>query len=119
MTNIVEALVAAEHSIVASCEAFSLARVTFYRALQPVREAATRRAHQSCLTQTERKQVVAELASECFRDVTIPEVHATLLDKNRCPCSKSTMFRLLHRTDMLKDRRRVKSRAPIIRVQNH
>jgi putative transposase len=109
--NIVEGLVAADHSIIASCAALSLPRATYYRALEPATAIAPRRAHPACLTQAERELVVTELTSERFSDVTIPEVHATLLDENRYLCSKSTMYRLLHATEMLKDRRRQVSRT--------
>jgi putative transposase len=109
--EIVENLIQKRHSLLASCAALSLPRASYYRALQPVVEAAPRQSHPSSLTMLEREQVVAELTSDRFCDVAIPEVHATLLDEERYLCSKSTMYRLLHANDMLKERRSLVSRT--------
>ena len=67
--------------------------------------------HPSSLTLEERTAVVAELTSDRFSDVAIPEVHATLLDEGRYLCSKSTMYRLLNAAQLLTERRRLVARA--------
>jgi len=59
----------------------------------------------------ERAEVVAQLTSDRFSDVAIPEVHATLLDEGRYLCSKSTMYRLLNAAQMLTERRRLVPRT--------
>jgi transposase InsO family protein len=63
------------------------------------------------LTVAEEQQVIAELNSDRFSDVAIPQVYATLLDEGQYFCSKSTMYRLLHANEMLKERRRLTPRT--------
>jgi len=108
----VESLVDKGHSRVSACDALSLSRATYYREIDPKPPADTGRdPHPSSLTTAERESVVAELTSDRFSDVAIPEVHATLLDEGRYLCSKSTMYRLLNAMQMLTERRRMVSRA--------
>ena len=109
--QIVSNLAEKDHSLLESCAAVSLPRATYYRALRPAAAPAERKAHPSTLTVVERDAVVSELTSNRFSDVTIPEVHATLLDEGTYMCSVSTMYRILHTNDMLKERRPQVSRA--------
>ncbi len=109
--RIVEDLVKKEHSVAESCAVLSMPRSSYYRALLPEVEAEPRMPHPSSLTAVERAEVIAELTSERFLDVPIPEVHATLMDEQRFLCSKSTMYRLLHSHSMAKDRRQQVSRT--------
>lgn len=107
--NAAQALAYSGHTLVAACAALSLPRATYYRSLSPTKAPSVRRPHPSCLTSVEREAVVAELTSERFSDVAIPEVHATLLDEGRYLCSQSTMYRLLNAAQMLTERRRQRS----------
>ena len=99
------------HSLSSACEALSLPRATYYRNLVPRPVAAARGVHPSSLTLVERDEVVSVLASNRFADVAIPEVHATLLDEGSYLCSLSTMYRVLHARNMLKERRAQVSRT--------
>lgn len=108
----VASLASKGHSVLSACNALSLPRATYYRNIAPSSPTPpVRGAHPSSLTLVEREQVVAELTSDRFSDVAIPEVHATLLDEGRYLCSKSTMYRLLNAAQMLTERRRQVSRA--------
>lgn len=107
----VKSLVGKGHSQLSACEALALPRATYYRCLAPKKAPTERKVHPSSLSAEERKDVVAELVSERFSDVAIPEVHATLLDEGRYLCSKSTMYRLLNAAEMLMERRRLVPRA--------
>ncbi len=111
--NALQSLLDRGHSRLSACNALGLSRATYYRDIDatPALAATPRKPHPSSLTLVERNQVVAELTSDRFCDVTIPEVQATLLDEGRYLCSKSTMYRLLHGIDMLKERRPVVSRS--------
>ena len=107
-----ERLASQGHSIVSACAALSLPRASYYRGADERPPAAVPRGvHPSSLTLVERAEVVAELTSDRFSDVAIPEVHATLLDEGRYLCSKSTMYRLLNAAQMLTERRRMVPRA--------
>jgi putative transposase len=100
-------------STVTACDALGVPRATYYRdmavAVSPVAE--TRVSHPSSVTDAEKSLILAELTSERFCDVAVPEIHAALLDEGRYLCSISTMYRLLHRVDMLNERRSLVSRA--------
>lgn len=100
------------HSLASACAALSVPRASYYRSAQePSPAVAPRGVHPSSLTLEERADVVAELTSDRFSDVAIPEVHATLLDEGRYLCSKSTMYRLLNAAQLLTERRRLVARA--------
>ena len=108
----VEHLTSLGHSSVSACAALSVPRSSYYRGTrQSSPEAAPRGLHPSSLTLVERADVIAELTSDRFSDVAIPEVHATLLDEGRYMCSKSTMYRLLNAAQLLTERRRQVSRT--------
>lgn len=108
----VESLATKGHSIFSACDALSLSRATYYRDIDHTpRPVKTRGVHPSSLTVAEEKQVIAELTSDRFSDIAIPQVHATLLDEGQYFCSKSTMYRLLHASNMLRERRRLTPRT--------
>jgi len=107
-----ERLASQGHSLASACAALSVPRASYYRSTEdPSPTVAPRGMHPSSLTLAERAEVVAELTSDRFSDVAIPEVHATLLDEGRYLCSKSTMYRLLNAAQMLTERRRLVARA--------
>jgi putative transposase len=101
------------HPRTAACAAMGVARATRYRrtAASGPSQGATRRPHPASLTPVERAGVLAELTSERFCDVAIPEVHATLLDEGKYLCSTSTMYRILNAAQLLRERRRQVSRV--------
>ncbi len=111
--NAVEALAGKGHSVLSACKSLSLSRASYYRDSDttPLLEAAPRGVHPSSLTLVEQQQVMAELNSDRFSDIAIPQVHATLLDEGQYFCSKSTMYRLLDANEMLKERRRMTPRT--------
>lgn len=109
----VESLASKGHSVLSACDYLSLSRATYYRDIDPTPspQVAPRGVHPSSLTVAEEQQVIAELNSDRFSDVAIPQVYATLLDEGQYFCSKSTMYRLLHANEMLKERRRLTPRT--------
>jgi putative transposase len=99
-------------STVTACDALGVPRATYYRDMLPASPvAATCARHPSSVTDTERSLILAELTSDRFCDIAVPEVYAALLDEGRYLCSMSTMYRLLHAANMLRERRRTVSRA--------
>jgi putative transposase len=109
----VERLETLGHPRTVACAAMGVARVTRYRrtAVDRPTQEAKRRPHPASLTAVERADVLAELTSERFCDVAIPEVHAMLLDEGRYLCSTSTMYRILNAAQLLRERRRQVSRV--------
>jgi putative transposase len=109
----VESLAGKGHSVLSACDYLSLSRATYYRDINPTpsSQESPRGVHPSSLTFAEEQQVIAELNSDRFSDVAIPQVYATLLDEGQYFCSQSTMYRLLHANEMLKERRRLTPRT--------
>jgi putative transposase len=89
-----------------ACEAFGFPRSSLYRNRQP--KAVVKRARPTparALSGDERATVRAVLNSERFADETPYEVYATLLDEGVYYCSIRTMYRILHGSAEVQERR--------------
>lgn len=90
----------------ASCDVLGVTRSTWYRQMAPpvygpkLRPASARR-----LLDGERDAVLAVLHEERFADRAPAEIYATLLDEKRYLCSVSTMYRILHDHQEVRERR--------------
>ena len=69
------------------------------------------------ITACERQAVLAELHSERFQDKAPAQVWATLLDEGRYLCSISSMYRLLHECDEVRERRKQRARTAYARPE--
>ena len=99
-------------STVTACDALGVPRATYYRDIAPTAVVEEKRvAHPSSVTDVEKSLILSELTSDRFCDVAVPEIYAALLDEGRYLCSMSTMYRLLHSANMLRERRRIVSRT--------
>jgi len=90
------------------CELLDVVRSSFYRARNPQLPKASRPRPLStrALTAVERARVRDTLNSERFADKSPYQVYATLLDDDRDYfCSISTMYRILHQNDQVRERR--------------
>jgi putative transposase len=89
-----------------ACQALALARATFYRFLRP-KPVALSKPHVSprALSEAEEYTVLETLHSERFMDQAPREVYATLLDEGTFLCSVSTMYRILHAHQEVRERR--------------
>jgi len=97
---------------VEACQSLGVPRSTYYRRQQPAApKLATRPLHPSSVTDGEKLSIISELTNERFSDLAVPQIHAMLLDEGRFLCSVSTMYRVLHATNMMVERRRQVSRA--------
>jgi putative transposase len=90
------------------CQVLDVPRSSFYRARHPQPPKASRPRPLSgrALTATEQATVRDTLNSERFADKSPYQVYATLLDDDRdYLCSISTMYRILHHNDEIRERR--------------
>jgi putative transposase len=89
------------------CRALGLARATIYRKRRPPTPTARRKrpTPARALDASERQAVLEELHSERFCDRSPIEVHAMLLEEGRYLCSPRTMYRILARSDEVRERR--------------
>jgi putative transposase len=81
-----------------ACRALGAAPATVYRRRRPPappRPPAPRPTPERALSEPERAQVLATLASDRFVDVSPEEIWATLLDEGQYLCSARTMYRIL------------------------
>jgi len=98
----------------AACGVMGFPRSTYYRKVRGnrgpvgVKKEADRpcRRPRTALTPEEEQRVLAELHSVRFVDKSPAEVYATLLDEGTYLCSERTMYRLLHKHNEVKERRR-------------
>lgn len=97
-------------SVRAACKAVGRPQANHYRRHRkspkldkPVRE---RKAQPRALTQAERDTVRAMLNSPTFADMAPASVYHELLDEGVHLCSPSTMYRILHAYNEVKERRR-------------
>jgi putative transposase len=90
-----------------ACEALGLGRASFYRRLAPTPAPRDRMPVVSprALLSEERAAVLDHLNSKDFQDKAPAEVYATLLDNGSYLCSVSTMYRILRKQDMVRERR--------------
>lgn len=91
------------------CEAFNLARPSFYRHLHPPPRIQLKGEKLSArrLSLKERDRVLEVLHSERFMDLSPAEVFATLLDEGHYLCSVRSMYRILSSQGENKERRDV------------
>lgn len=95
-----------------ACDCLGVPRSTHYRKQRPrVANADLPKPHPSSVTEAEKVSIVSELTSDRFCDLAVPQIYTALLDEGRFLCSVSTMYRLLHATNMLVERRRQVSRS--------
>jgi putative transposase len=89
------------------CAALGEPRSSFYRSkrTKPPEPIAPTRPSPRRLTQEEELRVLEILNSQRFRDSAPGEVYATILDEGKHICSERTMYRILARHGMTKQRR--------------
>lgn len=91
-----------------TCDAFGIARASFYRWLdQQLGEAKAARGRRSPrrLTERERSEVLAVLHALSYADLSPGQVVARLLDEERYLCSERTMYRILSACGEVRERR--------------
>jgi len=96
-----------------ACEVLAYPRSSYYRQLRPPTAPAERQSQSSpvsprALTAAEREQIKQLLNSERFADCSPRQVYATLLDEEVYLCSISSMYRILHDNDEVRERRNQK-----------
>ena len=92
--------------IVAACDGLGVSRASWYRWAAPSIYGPTQRpASARRLPDVERDAVLAVLHEERFADRAPAEIVATLLDEGRYLCSVSTMYRILHEHEEVRERR--------------
>ena len=89
------------------CRALGLPRATVYRRRRPPmpRSKRGRPSPARALVPDERRAVLDALHSERFCDQSPVEVHAMLLEEGRYLCSPRTMYRILAKSDEVRERR--------------
>jgi len=92
-----------------ACRAVGRPRATHYRRRRPSapRPARAPRPQPRALDPAERSQVIEVLHSDPFIDAAPPTVFASLLDQGVYLASISTMYRILHSVDEVRERRRL------------
>jgi len=90
-----------------TCAALALAPATFYRYRHGPTPGLTlaRRPPARSLALTERQTVLDLLTSARFCDDAPRQIWATLLDEGQYHCSVSTMYRILHAEQAVRERR--------------
>jgi putative transposase len=96
----------AEIGISAACDALGVPRASFYRWRAPVHGPHPKKASPRALAASERAAVLGVLHEDRFVDQAPAEVYATLLDEGRYIASISTMYRILHDHDEVRERRK-------------
>jgi len=93
--------------VVEACRALGLSRATYYRKLAEEPLSGRKRERRSArrLSVREEQQILTYLTSERFMDLSVPEVHATLLDEGVYICSVRTMYRVLAKHRAVRERR--------------
>lgn len=88
-----------------ACEALGVPRASYYRWLAPMHGPHPRRASARALGPEERAAVLDVLHQPRFVDQAPREVVASLADEGTHLCSVSTMYRILHANDEVRERR--------------
>jgi putative transposase len=99
---------AEEVGVSRACDALDVPSSTLYRARQPKLEPNPRPTPSHALSADERAEVREVLDSERFMDQAPRQVYAALLDEGRYLCSVSTMYRVLHEYDEVRERRNIR-----------
>ena len=93
-------------AVAPTCDAFSLARATYYRRRAPQLGPRRRKASPPrTLSEGECQVVLALLHADRFVDLAPAQVYATLLDENVYHCSERTMYRILSANREVRERR--------------
>ena len=103
----------------AACRAVGRPRATHYRRRRPpaLRAAREPRPQPRALEPAERSQVLEILHSDPFLDTAPPTVFASLLDQGIYVASVSTMYRILHSVEEVRERRRVASHPAYVKPE--
>ena len=90
-----------------ACAGLDIPRASYYRwQTPPVPKPKTPRpSSPRALSEAERRETLAVLNSERFRDQAPAEIYAALLDEDVYLCSERTMYRILAANAMVKERR--------------
>ena len=88
-----------------ACDAVDLPRASYYRARSVAAAAPPRRRSRRRLSDAERERVLEALISERFRDQSVRQVWAQLLDEGTYLCSVRTMYRVLEENGAVRERR--------------
>ena len=91
-------------SIGEACASVALPRATYYRARSATGTHVGHRSHRR-VTDDERQQVLETLISKRFRDQSVRQVWAQLLDEGTYLCSVRTMYRVLEENQAVRERR--------------
>jgi len=86
-----------------ACDTVDLPRASYYRARSVA--APPRRRSRRRLSDGERERVLSTLISERFRDQSVRQVWAQLLDEGTYLCSVRTMYRVLEENRAVRERR--------------
>jgi transposase InsO family protein len=112
---------ASKISIQQSCALTGLSRATHYRHAHPHGPVhgpwMARTSPPNTLTEPERAQVLALLASPAYTDLAIPQVWARELDEGRYWCSMSSMYRIARAAGQVRERRRQATHPPRVRPE--
>lgn len=87
------------------CRALNVSRATVYRRMKPPVAKTARPRPARALTAQERKQVLDTLNSDEFMDCSPAAVYGTLLDRQEYLCSLRTMYRILEKEGLTRERR--------------
>ncbi len=106
MIQMTEAL-ARSVPVTRACAALGYPRSSLYRSRRPrpTRKQCARPTPARALSVSERAKVRDLLNSEGFQDSSPHQVYATLLDEGTYHCSISTMYRILHEYEEVRERR--------------
>lgn len=100
---------ACKAAIAPTCAALGVPRAAYYRRqatlAKPVAVTRARPPSPRALSTSERQTVREVLNSERFADQAPAEAYATLLDEGTYHCSIRTMYRVLHESDEVRERR--------------
>jgi len=102
-----------------ACAAVSRPRSTHYRRLHPPvpRPKREPKPQPRALTVVERTEALEVLHSERFIDAAPPTVYASLLGEGRYLASISTLYRILHAVNEVRERRRVAVHPPYVKPE--
>ena len=104
----------ADVGVVQACGSLNVPRSSFYREKTPPRaqpKTARPPSHRA-LSEEERREALAALNSERFRDQAPAEIYAALLDEGVYRCSERTLYRILEAEKQVKERRNQQIHPP-------
>ncbi len=92
-------------TIVEACECIDMSRATYYRLKKPSLATPQKRRSHRRLSDDERQAVLTMLCSSRFRDMSVRQAWATLIDEGDYYCSIRTMYRILKENKAVRERR--------------